>query len=149
MLFDQRLVVECINLRRATGHEQLNDMLRLGREVRRFRRQWRSANASTLYSDWCADGASVHFTTVANGGHATTEIIGFVGAFNFVKAAFTGTVASGCSTSTELADSLDPLALGVQLEPVIVQLLNALAVAGRNDINIKNNLQTLNETVEA
>jgi pimeloyl-ACP methyl ester carboxylesterase len=107
------------------------------------------ANASTLYSDWCADGASVHFTTVAAGGHATTEIIGFVGAFNFVKAAFAGTVASGCSASTELANTLDPLALGVQLEPVIVQLLNALAVAGRNDINIKNNLQTLNETVGA
>jgi hypothetical protein len=35
------------------------------------------------------------------------------------------------------------------LEPVLVQLLNALAVAGRNDINIKNNLQTLNETVGA
>ncbi|CAD0111530.1 unnamed protein product [Aureobasidium uvarum] len=107
------------------------------------------ANATTLYSDWCADGASVHLTTIANGGHATTEIIGFVGAFNFVKAAFAGTVASGCSTSTELADTLDPLALGVSLEPVIVQLLNALAVAGRKDINIKNNIQTLNETVGA
>jgi hypothetical protein len=107
------------------------------------------ANASTLYSDWCADGASVHFTTIAAGGHATTEIIGFVGAFNFVKAAFAGTVASGCSMSTELSNTLDPLALGVQLEPVIVQLLNALAVAGRNDINIKNDLNTLNETVGA
>ncbi|KAH0105990.1 LIP-domain-containing protein, partial [Aureobasidium melanogenum] len=107
------------------------------------------ANASTLYSDWCADGASVHFTTVANGGHATTEIIGFVGAFNFVNAAFAGNLTSGCSTSTELADTLDPLALGVQLEPVIVQLLNALAVAGRKDINIKNNITTLNETVGA
>ncbi|CAD0095877.1 unnamed protein product [Aureobasidium mustum] len=107
------------------------------------------ANASTLYSDWCADGASVHFTTVANGGHATTEIIGFVGALNFVKAAFAGTVASGCSTSTELADGLNPLALGVKLEPVVFQLLNALAVAGRKDVNIRNNLQTLNETVGA
>jgi len=106
-------------------------------------------NATTLYSDWCADGASVHFTTIAAGGHATTEIIGFVGAFNFVKAAFAGTVASGCSMSTDLSNSLDPLALGVQLEPIIVQLLNALAVAGRNDINIKNNLNTLNETVGA
>ncbi|KAK5999353.1 hypothetical protein QM012_005571 [Aureobasidium pullulans] len=107
------------------------------------------ANASTLYSDWCADDASVHFTTVANGGHATTEVIGFVGAFNFVNSAFAGNVSSGCSTSIELADSLNPLALGAQLEPVIVQLLNALAVAGRKDINIKNNLQTLNETVGA
>ncbi|KAH0305056.1 LIP-domain-containing protein, partial [Aureobasidium melanogenum] len=107
------------------------------------------ANASTLYSDWCADGASVHFTTVAAGGHATTEIIGFVGAFNFVNSAFAGNITNGCSTSTELADSLNPLALGVQLEPVIVQLLNTLAVAGRKDINIKNNITTLNETVGA
>jgi pimeloyl-ACP methyl ester carboxylesterase len=107
------------------------------------------ANASTLYSDWCADGASVHFTTFPAGGHATTEILGFVGAFNFVKAAFAGTVATGCSTSTDSASSLDLLALGLQLEPVLVLLLNALAVAGRNDINIKNNLQTLNETVGA
>ncbi|KAI5271562.1 LIP-domain-containing protein [Aureobasidium subglaciale] len=107
------------------------------------------ANASTLYDDWCADGASVHFATVANGGHATTEVIGFVGAFNFVKAAFAGTVASGCSKETTLNDTLDPVALGVQLEPVLVQLLNALAVAGRKDINIRNNIQTLNETVGA
>lgn len=42
--------------------------------------------------------------------------------------------------SAELANTLDPLALSVQLGPVIVQLLNVLAVAGRNDINIKNNL---------
>jgi hypothetical protein len=98
------------------------------------------ANASTLYSDWCADGASVHFTTFPAGGHATTKILGFIGAFNFVKAAFAGTVATGCSTSTDSASSLDLLALGLQLEPVLVLLLNALAVAGRNDINIKNNL---------
>ncbi|KAI4735342.1 LIP-domain-containing protein [Aureobasidium sp. EXF-12298] len=106
-------------------------------------------NASTLFSDWCADGASVHFTTYPAGSHATTEILGFVGAFRFVEAAFAGTVASGCSTSTDLASSLDLLALGLQLEPVIVQLLNALAVAGRMDINIKNDIQTLNKTVGA
>jgi hypothetical protein len=107
------------------------------------------ANASTLYSDWCADGASVHFTTYPSGGHLTTEILGFVGAFKFVKAAFAGTVASGCSTSTNVASSLDLLALGLQLEPVAVQLLNALAVAGRKDINIVNDVQALNETVGA
>jgi hypothetical protein len=32
---------------------------------------------------------------------------------------------------------------------VLVQLLNALAVAGRKDINIKNDITTLNETVGA
>jgi hypothetical protein len=107
------------------------------------------ANTSTLYSDWCADGASVHFTTYPSGGHLTTEILGFVGAFKFVKAALAGTVASGCSTSTDVASSLDLLALGLQLEPVAVQLLNALAIAGRKDINIENDIQTLNETVGA
>jgi hypothetical protein len=35
------------------------------------------------------------------------------------------------------------------LEPVAVQLLNALAIAGRKDINIENDIQTLNETVGA
>jgi hypothetical protein len=106
-------------------------------------------NASTIYSDWCADGASVHFTTYPSGGHLTTEILGFVGAFEFVKAAFAGTVVSGCSTSIDVASSLDLLALGLQLEPVAVQLLNALAVAGRKDINIEDEIQTLNERAGA
>lgn len=107
------------------------------------------ANASTLYTEWCDDGASVQFVTFAAGGHATTEVIGFPGALEFVQAAFSGTVASGCSQATELNDTLDPLALGVNLEPILVQLLNALAIAGREDVNIVNDLGTLNETVGA
>jgi pimeloyl-ACP methyl ester carboxylesterase len=106
-------------------------------------------NATTLYSDWCADGASVQFVTVANGGHATTEIIGFVGAYEFVDAAFAGTTAKGCSMSTILDETINPLALGLQLEPVIVGLLNALVVAGRKDVNIINDIETMNTTITA
>ena len=105
------------------------------------------ANAAALHSEWCADGASVQFVTVANGGHVTTEVIGFLGAYNFMNAAFAGTTAKACSQSTTLNDTLNPLALGLQLEPVLVQLLNALAIAGRQDVNIKNDLSKLNETV--
>ena len=105
------------------------------------------ANATTLDADWCGYGADVHFVTVANGGHATTEILGFVGAHNFVNAAFAGTVAKGCSQSTILDKTLDPAALGAELEPILVQLLNALATAGYKDVNIINNPGTLNKTI--
>ena len=105
------------------------------------------ANATTLRDEWCGYGASVQFVTVQNGGHATTEIIGFPGAFNFVKAAFAGTVGSGCSQKTILDDSLSPLALGVSLEPILVGLLNGLAVAGRKDANIIADPSALKKTV--
>ncbi|GAB7327386.1 hypothetical protein MBLNU13_g11254t1 [Cladosporium sp. NU13] len=104
------------------------------------------ANATTLRDEWCGYGASVQFVTVQNGGHATTEIIGFPGAFNFVKAAFAGTIGSGCSQKTILDDSLNPLALGVSLEPILVGLLNGLAVAGRKDANIIADPGTLKKT---
>lgn len=104
------------------------------------------ANATTLRDEWCGYGASVEFVTVQNGGHATTEIIGFPGAFNFVKAAFAGTAGSGCSQKTILDDSLDPLALGVSLEPIIVGLLNGLAIAGRKDANIIADANNLKKT---
>lgn len=104
------------------------------------------ANATTLRDEWCGYGASVQFVTVQNGGHATTEIIGFPGAFNFVKAAFAGTAGSGCSQKTILDDSLSPLALGVSLEPIIVGLLNGLAIAGRKDANIVADANNLKKT---
>lgn len=105
------------------------------------------ANVSTLDNTWCDYGAQVEFVTYANGGHATTEIIGFPGAFNFVNDAFDGNVGGACTRTTKLDDSLDPLALGVQLEPVLVDLLNALAIAGKDDVNIINNLGNLNKTI--
>jgi pimeloyl-ACP methyl ester carboxylesterase len=103
-------------------------------------------NATTLRDEWCGYGASVQFVTVQNGGHATTEVLGFPGAFNFVKAAFAGTTGSGCSSKTILDDSLDPLALGASLEPILVGLLNGLAIAGRKDAKIIADPSQLNKT---
>jgi hypothetical protein len=105
------------------------------------------ANATTLRDEWCSYGASVQFVTVQNGGHATTEVLGFPGAFNYVKAAFAGTAGSGCSEKTILDDTLNPLALGASLEPILVGLINGLAVAGRKDANIIRDTSTLNKTV--
>jgi pimeloyl-ACP methyl ester carboxylesterase len=105
------------------------------------------ANATTLREEWCGYGASVEFVTVANGGHATTEVIGFPGAFNFVKAAFAGTAATGCSQKTILDDTLNPIALGVSLEPILIKLINTLVIAGRKDANIIADTSTLNRTV--
>jgi hypothetical protein len=107
------------------------------------------ANATTLRDAWCNDGASVEFVTYANGGHLTTEILGFVGAFLFANAAFAGTVSSGCSSTTTLNNTLDPIALGAELEPVLTGLLTALLKLGNEDSNVKSNLSTLNETVSS
>lgn len=104
------------------------------------------ANATTLRDDWCGFGASVEFVTIAAGGHATTEVIGFPGAFKFVKDAFDGNVGGACSSETVLDETLNPLALGVSLEPILVQLLNALAIAGRKDANIISDVGNLNKT---
>ncbi|KAF2160353.1 hypothetical protein M409DRAFT_70514 [Zasmidium cellare ATCC 36951] len=105
------------------------------------------ANASTLYNEWCGYGASVDFVTYANGGHATTEVLGFPGAFEFVNSAFAGTVASGCSQQTKLDSTLNPIALGAQLEPILVALLNALAAAGTQDANIKADVSNFAKTI--
>ncbi|KAL1588621.1 hypothetical protein WHR41_02697 [Cladosporium halotolerans] len=104
------------------------------------------ANATTLRDDWCGFGASVEFVTIAAGGHATTEVIGFPGAFKFVKDAFDGNVGGACSSETVLDETLNPLALGLSLEPILVQLLNALAIAGRKDANIISDVGNLNKT---
>ncbi|KAH7420250.1 secretory lipase-domain-containing protein [Cadophora sp. MPI-SDFR-AT-0126] len=105
------------------------------------------SDASTLNSAWCNDGASVNFVTYGSGGHLTTEIVGFIDAFKFVQSAFAGTVAPGCMSSTVLSSKLDPLALGLNLEPVLIGLVNALLVLGDGDSNVKSNLSTLNQTV--
>ncbi|CAK3799181.1 Lipase, secreted [Lecanosticta acicola] len=95
------------------------------------------ANASTLYDSWCSFGASVDFVTFGNGGHVGTEILGLIGAFDFVQSAFAGTVAmDGCKASTTLDNTLDPIALGVDLEPVLLRLTNMLAHLGENDENM-------------
>jgi pimeloyl-ACP methyl ester carboxylesterase len=101
------------------------------------------ANATTLRSAWCGNGANVKFTTYASGGHVTTEVVAIVEAANFVASAFAGTIESGCSQNTELSSDLNPIALGVELEPILVQLLQVLLVAGDGDSNIVNNVKVL------
>lgn len=105
------------------------------------------ANASTLYDSWCDDGANVKFTTFGGGGHLTTEIIGLPNVIDFVQAAFNGSTATGCSKDSELTSELDPLALGLDLEPILVQLIEVLTLAGNEDENIRKNVNVLNRTI--
>ncbi|OAA72877.1 Lipase, secreted [Akanthomyces lecanii RCEF 1005] len=63
------------------------------------------ANASTLSNTWCANGATVKFTTYASGGHEATEQNGSQGALQFVEQAFNGTVVSGCESITVMPSS--------------------------------------------
>lgn len=106
------------------------------------------SNATTLRDTWCNAGASVQFVNVENGGHATTEIIGFPGAYKFVQAAFNGTTERGCTEDDILDDKMNVAALGVSLEPILVGLANGLAVAGRKDKNIMEDPSNLNKTID-
>ncbi|KAJ5093438.1 hypothetical protein N7456_009299 [Penicillium angulare] len=106
------------------------------------------ANASTLVDSWCSNGADVKFTTFSNGGHATTEVVGLPDTINFVQSAFAGTTESGCSTSTELNSTLNPIALGVELEPILVKLIEVIATLGKSDSNVKQNLNVLKDVVK-
>ncbi|KAJ5302987.1 hypothetical protein N7476_009786 [Penicillium atrosanguineum] len=105
------------------------------------------SNASVMVDSWCNYGANVKFTTFAAGGHATTEVIAVADAVNFVEAAFAGTTTSGCTKNTELASILNPIALGVSLEPILVKLIDVLLTLGKRDENVKQNLDVLHETV--
>ncbi|KAI2726154.1 hypothetical protein CBS147332_3041 [Penicillium roqueforti] len=96
------------------------------------------ADAKTMVNSWCNWSANVKFTTYASGGHATTEIIAIPDVINFVQDAFAGTTASGCTTNTELGSILNPLALGVDLEPILVELIDALFNLGDQDSKVKN-----------
>ncbi|KAK6435801.1 hypothetical protein LTR95_008016 [Oleoguttula sp. CCFEE 5521] len=107
------------------------------------------SNATTLFNSWCSYGASVHFTTVAAGGHATTEILGFPGAMAFVQSAFAGTTTPGCSQDTIDNDALSPTALGANLEPELVGLINVLLAAGKGDANIKADPSVLGKKITA
>lgn len=105
------------------------------------------SNTTTLVDSWCNNGADVKFTTFGNGGHATTEVIGLPDSLKFVEAAFAGKTKSGCSRNTELASILDPIALGVELEPILLKLIDVLAAAGKEDSNIKQNPQVLHKGI--
>lgn len=105
------------------------------------------SDASTMVDSWCSNGADVKFTTYANGGHVTTEIVALPDAVTFVENAFSGTVAKGCSSNSELTSVLNPIALGVKLEPILTQLASVLTMAGTKDSNIKENISVLSKTV--
>ncbi|KAJ5525589.1 hypothetical protein N7513_005397 [Penicillium frequentans] len=105
------------------------------------------ANALTMVDSWCNYGADVKFTTFANGGHATTEVVGLPDTINFVESAFAGTTQSGCSSNTELANILNPIALGVELEPILTKLLEVFTTVGTGDSKVKQNLTVLKDVV--
>lgn len=105
------------------------------------------ANAATMVNSWCNWGANVKFTTYANGGHATTEVIALPEAIKFVSNAFDGKAASGCSKNTKLDFILNPIALGVELEPILTKLIDGLTHLGEKDANVKNDISVLGNTL--
>jgi pimeloyl-ACP methyl ester carboxylesterase len=108
------------------------------------------ANASSMVDRWCSNGADLKFTTYAAGGHGTTAILALPAVIPFVENAFAGTTAlNGCERNAELTNSLDPLALGANLEPVLVQLIDALLLLGDQDANLVNDVTILQNDIEA
>lgn len=105
------------------------------------------ANATTLRDSWCSRNVDVSFTTHDSGGHATAEVFAVPDAIQFVEAAFSGKTDRGCPEKSEFDNKLNPLALGVELEPILVKLIDVLAKAGDKDQNIKNNIKVLEQTV--
>ncbi|KAH8702201.1 secretory lipase-domain-containing protein [Talaromyces proteolyticus] len=105
------------------------------------------SNASTLVDSWCSNGASVNFTTFASGGHITTEILGIVDVVEFVEAAFAGKTTSGCAHNTELSSALNPIALGAEIEPILIDLVTILTTLGKSDSNISKNISILKNVV--
>lgn len=105
-------------------------------------------DAVETVDSWCQNGAGVEFVTFGSGGHFTTEILGFVGAFEFVERAFAGEVVPGmgCVKSSTLNDTLNPIALGADLEPILISLVDALAAFGRGDENVISNPEVLTNT---
>ncbi|KAJ5773293.1 Lipase secreted [Penicillium paradoxum] len=104
-------------------------------------------DASKMAKSWCDSGADVRFTTYASGGHATTEIVGIPEAINFVQDAFAGKTKRGCTKSTKLGTVLNPLALGVNLEPILLKLIEGLLRLGDEDQNVKNDPISVLKTI--
>ncbi|KAL4862423.1 hypothetical protein BDV12DRAFT_207224 [Aspergillus spectabilis] len=105
------------------------------------------SNATAMVDSWCSNGADVTFTTYGNGGHATTEIIGLPDVVGFVESAFKESVKSGCSSNEKLTSVLNPIALGVELEPILVALVEALGKIGAEDVNVKSDVKVLEVSV--
>ncbi|OAA35900.1 Lipase, secreted [Cordyceps fumosorosea ARSEF 2679] len=93
------------------------------------------APSVALGKTWCDNGADVRFTTYGAGGHITTEAVAIVDALKFANDAFNGRVPGGCSSNSVLTNKLDPLALGLDLEPVLARLALLLIKLGDKDGN--------------
>ncbi|KAJ4158065.1 uncharacterized protein LMH87_008610 [Akanthomyces muscarius] len=93
------------------------------------------APGAALAKRWCDYGGDVRFTNYAAGGHITTEVVALVDALKFTNDAFNGLVPGGCTSNSVLTDKLNPLALGLSLEPVLAQLAGVLLVLGKKDAN--------------
>ncbi|KAJ3495300.1 hypothetical protein NLG97_g3495 [Lecanicillium saksenae] len=93
------------------------------------------AGAEALGKRWCANGADVRFTNYAAGGHGTTEVVALLDALKFANDAFNGWVPGGCASNSVLTDKLNPLALGLALEPVLSKLAGILLALGKKDAN--------------
>ncbi|OQE26558.1 hypothetical protein PENSTE_c005G08627 [Penicillium steckii] len=105
------------------------------------------SNASAMVNSWCDNGANVKFTSYGNGGHATTEVIALPDAISFVESAFAGNTTKGCSRNTKLDNVLNPIALGSELEPILTKLIDVLAALGRDDSNVKQNINVMQDKV--
>lgn len=104
-------------------------------------------NSSTTREAWCNQGASVDYVTYVAGGHVTTEVLDLPATLKFVSNAFEGKLAGGCSTKSVLDDKFDPIALGVNLEPIAVKLLQILVTAGKKDANILKDINVLKKNI--
>lgn len=82
---------------------------------------------------WCSNGADISWLNLANGGHGTGVVVAIPEVLAFINNAFSGKVAKGCSQRTILSTELNPLSLGLALEPIAVGLINWLAKIGTND----------------
>lgn len=99
--------------------------------------------ANELPGIWCGNGANVKFINYAAGGHVTTEVIALPEALQFTADAFADKIAGGCTSKTVLDDKLNPLALGLSLEPLVAGLANILLKAGKKDANIKQDIRNI------
>ncbi|KAF7719852.1 Lipase [Penicillium ucsense] len=105
------------------------------------------SNASALVSSWCENGVSVKFTTFATGGHLTTEIVALPRTISFIENAFRGQAPTSCSSETVLSSILDPIALGIELEPVLLKLVEVILRLGSNDSNLKKDPSILTKPI--
>lgn len=102
-------------------------------------------NAHALADSWCGFGADAHLTSFEAGGHFSTELLGLPRVLDFVASAFAGDVAGGCSRISTLTHSLEPLELGLGLEPLLVKAIDLLVKFGRKDENVAKDLNVLNK----